>query len=381
LAKKEDAVLRIPKHGRILLRGIVALSLLLCMTTPVMADESGGEGSRLDPEAGTAFYEGNALLVEGRLEDALSAFERALEISPDFYRVHLYRSRAYLNLGDAEGAQGALAEFEAAATSDAERLEATEQRKKIEALVANQMQQAAEASDNTAAEQAHGDVAESESTGDEEPTDVDQDEGSQEDSSATTEAEGAVPDTPDSDAAADVEEVAAGVAVDTSPAAVATKPPAVRVGLQGGYTLTRGTATYHWGTVQARFEVLIGKGFTARVQGGLGMQRDEDVVYFVVPAALGVTWRAPAQPRPYLDAHFLMAFYNDGKSADGSEVSGAARTPGIGGGGGGGIEIDLLQTNGASLSLAPEVHVGWAGIFVFQGGVSVRLAPTRSSGG
>ena len=361
--------------------GLVTLSILLVVTLPVKADDEGGSG-RLDPEAGRAFYEGNALLVEGRPADALSAFDRALGISPDFYRVHLYRSRAFVSLGDAEGAQSALMQFEASATTDAERQEAAEQSKLIEALVAEQTEVEAETSGGTAAGEEHEDVTGNEPEEGEEPADIAQGELDQETSSATAAEEDAVTETLETDSApASSSPETEGVSVEPAPAAFVARPPAVRVGLQGGYALTRGDSTYHWGTLQARFEALLGKGFYARIQGGLGMQRDEDVVYFVVPAAAGLTWRAPIQPCPYLDAHVLMVFYNDGKGADGTEVSGATQTPGLGGGGGGGIEIDLLQTNGVSLSLAPEVHVGWAGLFVFQGGVSVRLAPMRSSGG
>jgi len=376
----EGAMLRNAVLGGAL-GGLVALPFLLGFSAPAMADEVGDEGSRLDPAAGQAFYEGNALLVEARYEEALEAFDRALEISPGFHRVHLYRSRAYVSLGDTEGARSALEQFEAAAATDAERSEAAAQRKRIDALLAD----LADAFSDNAEEATPGDEGEAGAgagqTESEQPVGgtAAQDEHPVSIEAPATDDVAATPADSQMGAGADKDQ-SVEATIEPAAANIVPKPPAVRLGLQGGYSLTRGDSTYHWGTIQARFEATLGKGFSARIQGGLGMQRDEDVVYFMVPAAVGMTWRAPIRPSPYLDAHVLMVFYNDGKSADGSAVAGAPRAPGIGGGGGGGVEIVLIQTRRINLCLAPEVQVGWAGIFVLQGGVSVRLAPVRASG-
>jgi tetratricopeptide (TPR) repeat protein len=79
------------------------------------------DGVELDPEAEDAFFEGNGLLAEGQAAEALAAYDRALEIAPELYRVHLYRGRALLLLGELDAADDAARRFEAALSSDSER--------------------------------------------------------------------------------------------------------------------------------------------------------------------------------------------------------------------------------------------------------------------
>jgi len=267
------------------------------------------EANTLDPAAETAFYDGNARLGVGDAAGALVAFDRALVIAPDFYRVHLYRARAFIALGNAGGALEALGVFESRASTDAERNEAEQLRDEV------------------------GQLAE--------------------------------PIPPDAPAAGE----------DDGPAAPgAAERPAAYVGIEGGYALTRQDSTWHWGLVQLRVDVRLWRGLAARAQVGLGLHAAEDVLYGVVPAALGITWRANVRPRPYLDVHVLVVAYNDGKAADGSALEGATRSLGVGGGVGSGIEIDLVRKSRFGLSLAPQVQVGWAGVFLVQGGVSLRAA-------
>ena len=42
---------------------------------------------------------GNALTYQGRYEDAIASFKKALEVNPQFQRAHMYQGRNYLLLG------------------------------------------------------------------------------------------------------------------------------------------------------------------------------------------------------------------------------------------------------------------------------------------
>ena len=291
----------------------LAVGSLLLLACSSAARAEDGDGGQLDPDAESVFYEGNARLAAGDAAGAVMAFDRALEIAPDFYRVHLYRARAFLALQDTGSASDALDAFESRASSDAERLEAAIVRAGIAAFVV-------------------------------EPPPG-----------------GSDPVNDDGPPSGSVEPRIG-------------EPAAVRLGVLGGYALTRQESLWHWGLVQLRVEVHVWRGLSLRSQVGIGLQSDAEVLYGFVPVAVGITLRTSVHPRPFLDAHALMIANNDGKSADGSTVSDGTRAPGFGVGGGGGVEIDIVRRGKFGLSLAPEVQVGWAGVLLIHGGISVRAA-------
>jgi len=307
------------------------------------AAEGDGGIELLDPAAEAAFYDGNARLDAGDAAGALASFDRALEIAPDFYRVHLYRARALIVLEDPLGALKALDAFERQAYTAAERREAIELREEAARLAEIPPPEApiAPPDDQPPGEDPTG----------EDPT-----------------GEAAVGDPPAVDGSAGDELV------------VASDEPgrelyrAVYLGLEGGYALTRGEMSWNWGLVQLRVEVRLRRGLSLRSQVGLGLQEDADVLYGVVPAALGVTWRARVHPRPFVDAHLLLIAYRDDTALDGAPVNDDARSPGVGGGAGVGLEFDLVKRDRFGLALAPQVQVGWADVLLLQGGVSIRAS-------
>ncbi len=77
---------------------------LFCGPSAVHADEADAEPN---PEAEEAFFLGNGLLSEGDPTGALEAYDEALALDPNFYRVHLYRGRAFLALNNTDLAREA----------------------------------------------------------------------------------------------------------------------------------------------------------------------------------------------------------------------------------------------------------------------------------
>jgi hypothetical protein len=124
---------------------------------------------------------------------------------------------------------------------------------------------------------------------------------------------------------------------------------------------------------QLRVEVRVVSGLHVRLQGGMGLQRDGSAGYGFVPIELGATWRFGVGPVvPYADAHAIVNWFDDSRDADGLEIEGERARAGFGGGAGGGVEFRLLD-GPVALAVAPEVHVGWSGVFLLQGGVGVRV--------
>jgi len=78
-------------------------------------------GSEPSPEAEEAFFLGNGLLSEGDPTGALQAYEEALSLDPGFYRVHLYRARAFLALNNTALARDAAAAYGKAVQGPEER--------------------------------------------------------------------------------------------------------------------------------------------------------------------------------------------------------------------------------------------------------------------
>ena len=262
------------------------------------------EGAELDPEAEEAFFEGNGLLAEGQAAEALAAYDRALELAPELYRVHLYRGRALLQIGDLDAADDAAGRFEAALGSDGERAEAEQ-------------------------------------------------------------------------LAADIQ--AARAAIEPPPPPPPPPPaqpdrPRLQVGVAGGYAHSRRSLDNDWGLIQARLDVRLWSGLHARVQGGLGMRGADGALYGIIPIEVGATWRFFGAVIPFVDAHLLVAVYDDAKGPTGGALTTAPPGVGVGGGGGGGLEIPLGRS---PLSIAPELHVGWAGVALVQGSLSLRVGLGR----
>ena len=161
---------------------------------------------------------------------------------------------------------------------------------------------------------------------------------------------------------------------------VTPPPPQDRARLvisaQGAYAMSSRATRNHWGLAQVRADVRVWSGLHARIGFGLGLQAEAGHLYGVLPVELGVTWRfgTLSRPVPFVDAHLLLVWYDDGLGNAGREVSGEVAGVGIGGGAGGGVEIPLARGRAASLALAPEFHVGWAGVLLLHAGAGVRLA-------
>ncbi len=272
-------------------RGTPALFLLAALT--VVPPLAAGAADELDPAAEDAFFEGNGLLAEGKAAEALAAYDRALELAPTLYRVHLYRGRALVQLGDLDAAEQAAAAFEAALSTPTERDE-------LDALTAE--------------------------------------------ISAAREA--------------------------TAPAPPPGDHPRLHIGVTAAYAHSRGALGNDWAVVQARVGVRLVSGLHLRAQAGLGMQPSGGALYGLVPIEFGATWRFYGPVVPFVDAHLLVAIYDDAKGANGQELSTNVKGAGVGGGIGGGLEIPLGKS---PLSLAPEFRVGWAGVMLVQAGVSVRI--------
>jgi len=74
-----------------------------------------------NPEAEESFFLGNGLLSEGDPTGALEAYEEALTLDPGFYRVHLYRARAFLALNNTDLAREAADQFAESAKDSEEK--------------------------------------------------------------------------------------------------------------------------------------------------------------------------------------------------------------------------------------------------------------------
>ena len=281
-------------------RGASLILVVAALTVAAPAGAKDSTGEELDPEAEDAFFEGNGLLAEGKAAEALAAYDRALELAPQLYRVHLYRGRALVQLGDLDAAQQAADAFEGSLSTSSERGE-------LEALDA---------------------------------------------------------------------EIAAARGATTPPPPPPPPPPPtadhprLQLGVTAAYAHSRGTLDNDWAVVQARVGVRLVSGLHLRAQAGLGMQPSDGALYGIVPIEVGATWRFFGPVVPFIDAHLLIVVFDDAKGADGTDLSTEVSLAGVGGGLGGGLEIPLGKS---PLSLAPEVHVGWAGVLMVQAGVSLRM--------
>ncbi len=151
-------------------------------------------------------------------------------------------------------------------------------------------------------------------------------------------------------------------------------PPSVRplaqISVAGGYAHSRRSLDNDWGLIQVRLDVRLWSGLHARVQGGMGMRGTDGALYGIVPFEVGATWRFLGPVVPFVDAHLLVVLYDDAKGPSGAVLAASPPGLGVGGGLGGGLEIPLGDS---PLSIAPELHVGWAGVFVVQGSLALRF--------